>query len=54
MQGVQMPASVKLVVLQVIWTLKLLADELISLEIVDEVSATTVGRVLKKMNLNHG
>jgi transposase len=32
------------------WTLKLLSDELVNLEIVESVSTTTVGRVLKKMN----
>jgi transposase len=32
------------------WTLKLLADKLVSMEIVDSVSAQTVGRVLKKTN----
>lgn len=32
------------------WTLKLLANELVALEIVDEISPATVGRVLKKMN----
>jgi transposase len=32
------------------WTLKLLADKLVSMEIVDSVSAQTVGRILKKMN----
>lgn len=36
------------------WTLKLLAEKLVSLEIVQEVSPSTVGRTLKKMNLNHG
>jgi transposase len=32
------------------WTLQLLADELVALEIVDSISADTVGRVQKKMN----
>jgi transposase len=32
------------------WTLKLLAGELVRLEIVDHVSASTVGRALKKTN----
>lgn len=32
------------------WTLKLLADRLISLEVVDSISANTVGRILKKTN----
>lgn len=31
------------------WTLKLLASQLIELEVIDSVSSTTVGRVLKKM-----
>lgn len=30
------------------WTLKLLANKLIALEIIDSVSSTTIGRVLKK------
>jgi Homeodomain-like domain len=30
------------------WTLKLLADRLVSLEIVDKISTNTVGRILKK------
>ncbi len=36
------------------WTLQLLADRLISLEVVDSISANTVGRILKKTNLNLG
>jgi transposase len=32
------------------WTLQLLADKLISLEMVDSISADTVGRTLKKTN----
>jgi transposase len=32
------------------WTMRLLADELVELEIVDSVSATTVQRTLKKTN----
>lgn len=32
------------------WTLKLLSNRLVELEITDKVSSTTVGRVLKKMN----
>ncbi len=36
------------------WTLQLLADKLISLKIVDSISADTVGRTLKKTNLNLG
>lgn len=34
------------------WTLQLLADRLVALKIVDEVSASTVGRALKKTNLS--
>jgi transposase len=36
------------------WTLKLLAQRVVELNIVETVSATTVGRVLKKTNLNRG
>lgn len=36
------------------WTLKLLAQHVVELNIVETVSATTVGRVLKKMKLNPG
>lgn len=36
------------------WTLQLLADKLVSLEIVESVSADTVGRTLKKTNLSLG
>ena len=36
------------------WTMKLLADHLVKLEIIEEVSATTVQRALKKMNLSLG
>lgn len=32
------------------WTLELLADHLVSLEVVDSISANTVGRILKKTN----
>ena len=32
------------------WTMQLLADRVVELEIVDAVSASTVGRTLKKMN----
>lgn len=32
------------------WTLKLLANKLVEMEIVDQISSTTVGRVLKKTN----
>lgn len=34
------------------WTLRLLADKLVELEIVDTVSHTTVWQTLKKMNLS--
>lgn len=36
------------------WTMKLLAEHLVKLEIIEEVSATTVQRALKKMNLSLG
>ena len=36
------------------WTLKLLADKMVELEIVDSVSSETVRQTLKKMNLSHG
>ncbi len=36
------------------WTLKLLADKLVELEIIDEVSSTTIQRTLKKTNLSLG
>jgi len=36
------------------WTLKLIANELITLEVVDYISDTTVGEVLKKTKLNRG
>ena len=36
------------------WTLRLLADRMVRLEYVDEVSKDTVGRVLKKTNLSLG
>lgn len=32
------------------WTLQMLADELVALEVVDSISADTVGRVQKKRN----
>lgn len=32
------------------WTLKLLSERLVEMEIVESVSAPTIGRVLKKMN----
>lgn len=34
------------------WTLQLLADHLVTLNVVDEVSASTVARALKKTNLS--
>lgn len=36
------------------WTLKLLADQIVKLEHIDSVSESTIGRVLKKTNLNRG
>ena len=36
------------------WTLQLLADRLVILEVVDKISTNTVGRILKKTNLNLG
>jgi transposase len=36
------------------WTLQLLADKLVELEVVDSVSTETVRRTLKKMNLSLG
>jgi transposase len=36
------------------WSLRLLADKLVELEIVDTVSYQTVGRVLKKTNSSRG
>jgi hypothetical protein len=36
------------------WTLRLLADRLVSLEIIDSISHVAVGEVLKKMNLSLG
>lgn len=36
------------------WTLKLLADHLVELELVDSVCRETVRQTLKKMNLNPG
>ncbi|NES06491.1 MAG: helix-turn-helix domain-containing protein [Okeania sp. SIO2F4] len=32
------------------WTLKMLADKLVSLEVVESISQSTVYRTLKKMN----
>lgn len=34
------------------WSLRLLADKAVALEIVDEISHTEVGRILKKTNCN--
>lgn len=36
------------------WTLRLLADRMVALEYVDELSHETVRRTLKKMNSSHG
>lgn len=36
------------------WTLRLLADRLVSLEIIDTISHVAVGDALKKMNLSLG
>ena len=36
------------------WTLQLLADKLVELDIVDSIAKETVRQSLKKMNLNHG
>ncbi len=36
------------------WTLRLLADRMVELEIVESVSYVTVGKTLKKTNLNLG
>jgi hypothetical protein len=36
------------------WSLRLLADKLVELEIVEEVSYQTVRRILKKTNLSRG
>ena len=36
------------------WTLRLLADRLVSLEIIDSISHVAVGEALKKMNLSPG
>jgi transposase len=36
------------------WTLRLLADQLVSLELVESISHVAVGDALKKMNLSHG
>ena len=36
------------------WTLQLMADKLVELNIVDSIAKETVRQSLKKMNLNHG
>ena len=36
------------------WTLKLLSEQLVELNVVERVSRSTVQRTLKKMNLSHG
>lgn len=36
------------------WTLRLLADKLVSLQLIDSISPNTVGKLLKKTNLNLG
>lgn len=36
------------------WTLRLLADQLVALELVDSISHVAVGEALKKMNLSLG
>jgi len=36
------------------WTLNLLADKLVEMEVVDSISNMTVQRVLKKMSLSLG
>lgn len=36
------------------WTMRLLADKMVELEYVKEVSHETISQVLKKMNLNRG
>ena len=36
------------------WTLRLLAERMVQLEYVDEISKDTIGRVLKKTNLSLG
>jgi len=35
------------------WSLRLLAEKVVQLEYVEEISHTEVGRILKKMNSNH-
>jgi transposase len=36
------------------WTLRMLRDQLVELEVVESISAATIHRLLKKMNLNPG
>ena len=36
------------------WTMQLLADKLVTLQVIDSISDETVRRILKKMNLNLG
>jgi len=36
------------------WTLQLIADEIVRLEVVESISATAIGTTLKKTNLSHG
>src|SRR5712691_12041569 len=36
------------------WTLRMLADKMVELDIVESVSHETIRRTLKKMSLNHG
>jgi Homeodomain-like domain len=36
------------------WELKLLADKLVELKVIDRVSVTSIRKVLKKMNLSRG
>lgn len=35
------------------WSLRLLADRIVSLELVEDISYSTVGLILKKMSYNH-
>lgn len=35
------------------WSLRLLSDRLVELEILESISHTEVGKILKKMNFNH-
>lgn len=36
------------------WTFKLIAEKVVELEVIDSISPSSVGLVLKKVNLNHG